>query len=125
MNNKTKATSANKASVAVNDDVDLVKDNRNSVGTTTIVVGDVEKTQNIDRAGNCDATMAVTTTHSTTVAVQHVGLSTMDTKRLLPPPPPMPITTAVTVTALDLQEIEDLRKKRCADRYDSSESSDR
>lgn len=28
-------------------------------------------------------------------------------------------------TLMDLQEIEDLRKKRCADRYDSSESSDR
>ncbi|XP_031616661.1 zinc finger protein jing homolog isoform X1 [Contarinia nasturtii] len=27
-------------------------------------------------------------------------------------------------TLMDLQEIEDLRKKRCADRYDSSESSD-
>lgn len=26
---------------------------------------------------------------------------------------------------MDLQEIEDSRKKRCADRYDSSESSDR
>lgn len=28
-------------------------------------------------------------------------------------------------TIMDLQEMEDLRKKRCADRYDSSESSDR
>lgn len=28
-------------------------------------------------------------------------------------------------TLMDLQEIDDLRKKRCADRYDSSESSDR
>lgn len=36
-------------------------------------------------------------------------------KKILLPPPPI----------MDLQEIEDLRKKRCADRYDSSESSDR
>lgn len=50
-------------------------------------------------------------------SVQNVGLSTLEAKRiLLPPPPP---------TTMDLQEIEDLRKKRCADRYDSSESSDR
>lgn len=28
-------------------------------------------------------------------------------------------------TLMDLQEIEDSRKKRCSDRYDSSESSDR
>lgn len=28
-------------------------------------------------------------------------------------------------TLMDLQEMDDLRKKRCADRYDSSESSDR
>lgn len=51
------------------------------------------------------------------VSVQHVGLTTMNAKALLPPPPPIP--------AMDLQDIEDLRKKRCADRYDSSESSDR
>lgn len=39
-------------------------------------------------------------------------------KKLLPPPPP------TSHPIMDL-EIDDLRKKRCTDRYDSSESSDR